>query len=170
MLIRFSTVTCAGTNHGLSVGSLGKANADSVQNVFVTGATMINCTKAVGIKLYPSGPAYGTSAVSNVTWDGVTVDNCDYGAQVQSCYGTTAAECAANPCAASLTSISFKNFKGTTNDKKAPAVANLNCPLVGTCGLHFENFNIAPPTGTAVALCANTHDNIGVRCTAGANG
>jgi len=32
-------ITCAGTNHGLSVGSLGKTNADWVKNVYVTGAT-----------------------------------------------------------------------------------------------------------------------------------
>ena len=163
-------VTCAGTNHGLSVGSLGKTNADSVKNVYVTGATMVNCTKAVGIKLYPGGSTHGTSTVSNVTWDGVTVDNCEYGAQVQSCYSSTAADCTANPCAASLTGIYFKNFKGTTSTKRTPTVANLNCPPAGTCDLHFEKFEVKPPSGAAVVLCANTHSDLGVTCIAGASG
>ena len=80
---------------------------------------MVNCGKAAGIKVYPGGSTHGTSTVSNVTWDGVTVSGCDYGAQIQSCYGSTAAECTANPSAASLTGIYFKNFKGTTNTKYA---------------------------------------------------
>lgn len=126
-------ITCAGTSHGLSVGSLGVSNADSVQNVYVTDATMTGCSKAAGIKLYPGGSDHGTATVSNVTWDGVTVDNCDYGAQIQSCYGGTADECASTPSAASLTGISFKNFKGTTSTHYEPTVANLDCPADGTC-------------------------------------
>ncbi|KFY05925.1 hypothetical protein V492_08231, partial [Pseudogymnoascus sp. VKM F-4246] len=80
-------ITCGGTNHGLVVGSLGKDNDDSVKNVYVTRATMINCGKAAGIKVYAGGSDHGTSTVSNVTWDGVDVQGCDYGAQIQSCYG-----------------------------------------------------------------------------------
>ena len=164
-------VTCAGTSHGLSVGSLGKTNADWVKNVYVTGATMVNCTKAAGIKLYSGGSTHGTSSVSNVTWDGVTVDNCDYGAQVQSCYGAaTTAECTANPSAATLTGIYFKNFKGKTSTRYKPTVANINCPSAGTCDVHFEKFAVNPSGGTAVTLCANTESDLGITCTAGASG
>ena len=36
--VEVDTITCAGTNHGLSVGSLGKTNADWVKNVYVKNA------------------------------------------------------------------------------------------------------------------------------------
>ncbi|KAH8589859.1 putative extracellular exo-polygalacturonase [Bisporella sp. PMI_857] len=168
--VTVDTVTCAGSSHGLSVGSLGKTNADTVKNVYVTNAKMINCTKAAGIKVYDGASTHGTSTVSNVTWDGVTVDGCDYGAQVQSCYGATAADCAANPSAASLTGIYFKNFQGTTNSKEAPVISNLNCPASGTCDLYFTNWNVVPPTGTATNLCANIDNTPGITCTSGASG
>lgn len=118
--VTVDTITCTGTTHGLSVGSLGKTNADTVKNVYVNKATMIGCSKAAGIKVYPGGSTHGTSTVSNVTWNDVTVTNCDYAAQVQSCDGGTAAECTANPSAASLTGIYFKDFKGPTSSKYAP--------------------------------------------------
>jgi hypothetical protein len=63
---------------------------------------MINCGKAAGIKLYPGGSAHGTATVTNVTWSGITVSGCAYGAQIQSCYGNTAAYCAEYPSAATL--------------------------------------------------------------------
>jgi len=55
-------------DHKLSVGSLGQTNTDFVKNVYVANATMINCGKGEGIKLYPSGATHGTSTISNVTW------------------------------------------------------------------------------------------------------
>ena len=163
-------ITCAGTSHGLSVGSLGETNADTVQNVYVTDATMTGCSKAAGIKLYPGGSDHGTATVTNVTWDGVTVSNCDYGAQIQSCYDGTAAECSSTPSAAKLSGVYFKNFKGTTSTHYEPTVANIDCPADGTCGVTFVNWDVNPPSGTAVNLCANTGSGIGITCTSGASG
>lgn len=122
-------VTCAGTNHGLNVGSLGQTNADFVKNVYVSGATtMSNCGKAAGIKLYPKSPDHGTAIVTNVVRDGVTSSGCAYGAQIQSCYRNTAAYCAEYPSAAVLTDVKFINVKGTTNTEYQPAIVNLDCP------------------------------------------
>lgn len=163
-------ITCAGTNHGLSIGSLGKTNADYVKNVYVTDATMINCGKAAGIKLYPGGPTHGTSTVSNVTWDGVTVSGCAYGAQIQSCYDSTATECTEYPSAASLTGIYFKNFKGTTNTEYEPVVSNLDCPPDGTCDIYFTSYDVSPPSGTAVNECAYIDSSPGITCSSGASG
>ncbi|OBT63740.1 hypothetical protein VE03_06147 [Pseudogymnoascus sp. 23342-1-I1] len=163
-------ITCSGTNHGLVVGSLGKDNADFVSNVYVTRATMINCGKAAGIKVYPGGSTHGTSTVSNVTWDGVDVQGCDYGAQIQSCYGSDAADCEVNPSLASLSGIYFKNFKGTTNDKQAPAVANLNCSPPMLCDLHFTDWAVKNPSGATVNYCANIDGSPGITCTSGASG
>lgn len=79
-------ITCTGS-HGLSIGSLGSSGEDDVANIYVSGATMISSAKAAGIKLYPGGDQYGTSSVSNVTYENIVVQDCDYAFQVQSCYG-----------------------------------------------------------------------------------
>jgi galacturan 1,4-alpha-galacturonidase len=164
-------ISCTGS-HGISVGSLGggAGSTDTVKNVYVSGATMINSTKAVGIKLYPAGSAHGTAVVSNVTFDGVTVKNCDWAAQIQSCYGEDTSYCSSYPSTASVTGVYFKNFKGTTSSKNSPNVANLDCPSAGTCDINFSNWAVAPTSGSAKFLCANVDSSTGLTCTAGASG
>lgn len=131
---------------------------------------MVNSTKAVGIKVYPGGTSHGTSIVSNVTYDGITVVNSDYAAQIQSCYGETAAYCESYPSTANITGVVFKNFGGTTSSKYAPVVANLDCPADGSCGISFEGWAVKAGSGTAEVLCANVEGSLGVSCTAGASG
>lgn len=167
--VTVDTVSCTGS-HGLSVGSLGKTATDTVKNVYVTGATMINSTKAVGIKLYPGGSSHGTGVVSNVTFDGVTVKNSDYAAQIQSCYGEDSDYCAEYPSTGTITDVYFKNFKGTTSTKYEPVIADIDCPADGTCGVQFSGWSVAPPSGMAEYLCANTGSSIGIACTSGASG
>lgn len=84
--VSVTDITCTGS-HGLSIGSLGSSGDDIVKNIYVSGATMISSAKAAGIKLYPGGDDYGTASVSNVTYDNVVVQDCEYAFQVQSCYG-----------------------------------------------------------------------------------
>jgi galacturan 1,4-alpha-galacturonidase len=163
-----SGITCTGS-HGLSVGSLGQTNADFVSNVFVTDATMINSAKAAGIKLYPGGSTHGTATVTNVTWDSVTVQNCDYAAQIQSCYPTTSGACPFPASAAKLSGITFSNWKGTTSTKESPVVSNLDCPAAGTCGITFTNWDVKSPSGGSTTLC-NGNSIPGITCTAGATG
>ncbi|RDW66664.1 glycoside hydrolase family 28 protein [Coleophoma crateriformis] len=167
--VTVDTITCTGS-HGLSVGSLGSTNTDTVQNVYVTGATMIDSTKAVGIKLYPGGSSHGQGVVSNVTYDGVTVTNCDYAAQIQTCYGEDATYCTTYPSTGTIAGVVFKNFKGTTSTKYAPATANLDCSSAGTCGVTISNWSVKAGSGTAEVLCANTPSTLGVTCTDGASG
>ncbi|KAL3464882.1 pectin lyase fold/virulence factor [Aspergillus heterothallicus] len=99
--------------------------ATCAKNVYVKDLTMINCGKAAGIKMYPGLSYYGTSTITNVSWDSVTVEDCDYG-------------CAAKLSAAQLTDIRFIDFQGVTNARRAPVVANLNCPPAGVCDLTFS--------------------------------
>ncbi|KAH8653103.1 endo-xylogalacturonan hydrolase A [Tricladium varicosporioides] len=166
--VTVDTITCTGS-HGLSVGSLGKTNADVVEHVYVTNANMVTSTKAVGIKTYPGG--YGTATVRNVTYDGVVVSSSDYAAQIQSCYGQTADYCSSNPSTANITDVYFKNFSGTTSKKYAPTTANINCPAKGTCGIHFSNWSVKTTSGTAQVLCANINSaSAGITCTSGASG
>jgi galacturan 1,4-alpha-galacturonidase len=164
-------ITCKGS-HGISVGSLGgtPGKTDTVQNIYVTNANMQGATKAVGIKLWPGGPDHGSAIVRNITWDGFTVDNCDYAAQIQTCYASDASYCASNPSTVQVTDVYLKNFKGTTSSKYSPTIANMNCPGNGQCNVYFSGWSVKPPTGTARYLCANVDSNPGVTCTAGASG
>jgi galacturan 1,4-alpha-galacturonidase len=167
--VTVTDITCTGS-HGLSVGSLGKSSDDFVKNVYVSGATMINSTKAVGIKTYPSGGSHGVSTVSNVTFSGVVVDGCDYAIQIQSCYGEDSDYCAENPGNADLTDIVFEKLSGTTSGKYDAVTGNLDCGSGGTCGVKVSSYTVQAPSGEGKVLCANTPSDLGITCTAGASG
>jgi galacturan 1,4-alpha-galacturonidase len=162
-------VTCTGS-HGISVGSLGSSNDDTVQNIYVSNAKMINSTKAAGIKTYPSGDNHGVSTVSNVTFTGFSIQGCDYAMQIQSCYGEDADYCEDNPGNANLTDVTFASFSGTTSSSYAPVTANLDCGADGTCGITVTDYTVESSSGTGEVLCANTPSNLGVTCTSGASG
>ncbi|KAJ5437459.1 Glycoside hydrolase family 28 [Penicillium cf. griseofulvum] len=167
--VTVTDITCTGS-HGLSVGSLGKSSSDSVKNVYVSGATMIDSTKAAGIKTYPSGGNHGISTVSNVTFTGVVVDGCDYAIQIQSCYGEDADYCVDHPGNADLTGINFEKFSGTTSGKYKAVTGSLACGSGGTCDVKVGTYTVKAPSGGSEVLCANTPSNLGVKCTPGASG
>lgn len=167
--VTVTDITCTGS-HGLSVGSLGKGSDDTVKNIYVSGATMVNSTKALGIKTYPSGGSHGVSTVSNVTWTGVVVDGCDYAIQIQSCYGEDSEYCEENPGNAVLSGIVLEDISGTTSGKYGAVTGNLNCGAKGTCDVKISSYTVKPASGTGKVLCANTPSDLGVTCTAGASG
>ncbi|KAJ7644604.1 extracellular exo-polygalacturonase [Roridomyces roridus] len=163
-------ITCNGS-HGLSVGSLGSGagSTDMVTNAFLGPATMINSAKAVGIKLYEGGSSHGVATVRNVTWSGITVQNCDYAIQIQSCYeAANTSSCISNTD--SLTDVTFTGFSGTTSTKFSPVVANINCAPGATCDVVVKNFTVKPPSGTASVLCSNVDGALGVTCGGAASG
>ncbi|KAK6346688.1 hypothetical protein TWF696_006806 [Orbilia brochopaga] len=160
-------VKCTGS-HGLSIGSLGKSGLEEVKHVLFKDCTMINSSKAAGIKTYPGG-SYGSSNVVNVTWDGVTVNGCDYAFQVQSCYNENASYCASHPGVVSLSQIKVKNFSGTLSGKYVPT-ANINCSPGTTCDIQISGWTAKTPNGASIVYCANTPSTLGVTCSAGASG
>ncbi|KAJ7513040.1 glycoside hydrolase family 28 protein [Mycena galericulata] len=163
-------ITCSGS-HGLSVGSLGGAagSKDTVTNAFLGPATMINSAKAVGIKLYEGGSAHGVATVSNVTWSDITVQNCDYAIEIQSCYdAANTSDCIANTD--SLTGITFTGFTGITSTTYRPVVANINCSPSATCDVVVKDFSVKPPSGTAEVLCSNIDDALGLTCSGAGTG
>jgi galacturan 1,4-alpha-galacturonidase len=167
--VTIDTITCIGS-HGISVGSLGKSSSDTVQNVYVKDATMVNSTKAAGIKTYPTGGSHGLSTVKNVTFTGFTVENCDYAIQVQSCYGEDASYCEEYNNDAVLTSIVFDSFSGTTSSTYEPVTGNLDCGSDGTCDITVSSYTVVSPTGEGEVQCANTPSSLGVTCVSGASG
>ena len=151
-------------------GPLGKSSSDTVKNIYVSDATMVNSTKAAGIKTYPSGGSHGLSTVSNVTWTRVVVEGCDYAIQIQSCYGEDASYCASNPGDAVLTGIVFDQLSGTTSGKYGSVTGNLDCGADGTCGVKVSSYTVKAPNGGTEVLCANTPSSLGVTCASGASG
>lgn len=164
--VTVTDITCTGS-HGLSVGSLGSSNDDTVSNIYVEGATMISSAKAVGIKTYPSGDGHGLSTVTNVTYKSVTVKDCEYAIQIQSCYNSDADYCAENPGNAVLTDIVFEGFSGSTS---GTATSNLDCGADGTCDITISDYTVTGSDGGDEVLCANTPSDLGVDCTDGATG
>ncbi|KAI0429400.1 glycoside hydrolase family 28 protein [Xylaria sp. FL1042] len=169
--VSVTDITCVGS-HGLSVGSLGSkaGSTDTVQNIYVNGATMTDSTKAAGIKLYPAGSSHGTAVVKNVTWENIVVDNSDYAFQIQSCYSEDEDYCDSTPSTAQLSDIVVKGVSGKTSSKYSPTIMNLNCPADGTCGVTMSSITVTPPSGSAKVLCANTPSGLGVSCSSGASG
>jgi galacturan 1,4-alpha-galacturonidase len=146
--VTVTNINCTGS-HGLSVGSLGKEHGavDIVKNIYVNGAKMINSSKAVGIKLYPSGPNHGSAIVSNVTWANVIVDGCDYA-----------------PTTATFSGIKLINFSGDTSAHYQPTTADVTCPP-GGCNVAFTGYNMLSPLGTSKVICATNGGTIsGVTC------
>ncbi|KAL2129176.1 hypothetical protein VTI74DRAFT_8116 [Chaetomium olivicolor] len=160
-------ITCDGS-HGLSVGSLGKApgSVDTVQNIYVKSAIMKNSSKAAGIKIYPGGPLHGSAIVKNVTWDGVTIDNCDYAFQYNACYNEDESYCKANPSPAQVTDIYIKNFSGTTSSKYAPTTVEVFCPVKGAkCQVHVSGWKVKSPKSDSKLLCDNiSSSSLGTSC------
>lgn len=164
-------VTCVGS-HGLSIGSLagGAGSDDVVTNSIFKDCTMIGSTKAAGIKYWPGGSTHGTGSVSNVTWENIVCNSCDYAIQIATCYESTAAYCAANASTGQISGVVFNGFSGTTSGHYKSVVANMDCSVKGTCGIKIENFTVKAPNGADEVLCANTPSNLGVTCTSGASG
>ncbi|KAF5592816.1 endo-xylogalacturonan hydrolase A [Fusarium pseudocircinatum] len=160
-------ITCQGS-HGLSVGSLGKTNTDTVTNVYVRNATMKGATKAAGIKIYPGGPDHGTAVVRNVTWDGVIVDNCGAAFEYDACYNEDESYCEQYPSTAQVTEIYVKNFSGKTSTKYAPTTGHVYCPVEGkNCDVEFTSWTVKSGTGAGQFLCENiSSDALGITCKA----
>ena len=169
--ITVNNITCIGS-HGISVGSLGvyPGRPYIVRNIYVSNVKMINSTTAAHIKLYPGGPTHGTVVVTNVTYDGVRVENCDYAFQVQNCYESDSATCKNHPSAARLSNIRLIDLNGKTSNKYNPVVANIDCPPDGTCDLTFIHWDITAPGKDSTVLCSNYDHPSGVKCTPGAFG
>lgn len=168
--ITVNNVTCVGSR-GISVGSLGSPpGLYTVKNIHVSNVKMINNTQATRIKVFPGGPSYGTVIVSNVTIQGVIVDNCDFAFRVHNCYESSGEICKNNPSAATLLDIKLIDFTGTTSSKYDPAVANIDCPPKGICDLTFVGWNIVSPSKNSTVLCNYYDKPSGVKCTPGAFG
>ncbi|KAL3451358.1 pectin lyase fold/virulence factor [Aspergillus insuetus] len=168
--VSVQNIECDGS-HGLSVGSLAKypGSVDSVTNVWVKGARMINSSKAIGIKIYPGGPNYGTAVVRNMTWEDIYVENCDSTFQSEACYeppNKDRSYCEANPSASEITDVFVRNLTGTTNDRYGGTTGYVYCPVEGeNCQIHIEDFEVTSAVSPSEFLCDKIDpDVLGIDC------
>lgn len=95
--ILVQNLSCNGT-HGISVGSLGQypERIDIVENILVRNVSMYNSSEGARIKVWPDAfneksanlkGGGGSGSVRNVTYDGMWLDNVDYGITITQCYG-----------------------------------------------------------------------------------
>lgn len=95
--ILVQNLVCNGT-HGISVGSLGQyaSRIDYVEDILVRNISMFNSSEGARIKVWPDSYSEksisltgggGRGLVRNVTYDGMFLDNVDYGLTITQCYG-----------------------------------------------------------------------------------
>ncbi|KAF2675863.1 glycoside hydrolase family 28 protein [Lentithecium fluviatile CBS 122367] len=158
---------CNGS-HGISVGSLGQylGEVDIVKNVYVYNISMSNASDGARIKVWPgissalSGDLQGgggSGAVSNITYDGMTISNVDYAIEITQCYGQkNLTLCNEFPSNLTISDITIRNFKGTTSKKYDPLVGYLVCSSPSVCSdITIENIDVVSPSGTDLYKCGS---------------
>ncbi|KAH9865458.1 hypothetical protein J1614_009042 [Plenodomus biglobosus] len=176
--ILVQNMQCNGT-HGISVGSLGQypSRVDYVEDILVRNISMYNSSEGARIKVWPD--AYSEKSVSlvggggrglvrNVTYDGMYLDNVDYGLTITQCYGQDdEEECFKHPSKLNITDITFRNIRGRTNRVFSPIVGHIVCSSPDTCsGILAENVDIRTINGSNLITCRNVdRDTLDINCT-----
>lgn len=177
--ILVQNLQCNGT-HGISVGSLGQypARVDYVEDILVRNISMYNSSEGARIKVWPDSYSEksasltgggGRGLVRNVTYDGMFLDNVDYGLTITQCYGQDdEEECFKHPSKLNITDITFRNIRGRTNRVFSPIVGHLVCSSPDTCsGILAENVDIRTINGSNLVTCRNVDESTlgGLNCT-----
>ncbi|KAL1614624.1 hypothetical protein SLS54_009594 [Diplodia seriata] len=170
--ILVQNMSCNGT-HGMSVGSLGQypGRVDYVENVLVRNAAMYNSSEGARIKVWPDAFSEksatlagggGRGRVRNVTYDGMWLDNVDYGLTVTQCYGQDdEEECFKHPSKLNITDVTFRNVRGRSNRVFSPIVAHLVCSSPDTCSnIVAENIDIRTINGSNLVTCRNLDEDL----------
>ncbi|PVH98834.1 glycoside hydrolase family 28 protein [Periconia macrospinosa] len=158
---------CNGS-HGISVGSLGQyvGEVDIVKNIYVHNVTLSNATSGARIKVWPgissalSGDLQGgggSGAVSNVTYDGITISNVDYAIEITQCYGQkNLTLCQEYPSNLTISDITLRNFSGITSAKHDPLIGTMVCSSPSVCGnITVSDVTVKSPSGTTLYECGN---------------
>ena len=168
----------------------------------MTNINMYNSSEGARIKVWPDTYVEKSAAltggggrglVRNVTYDGMWLDNVDYGLTITQCYGQdnetlcfehpvrfpsqsfTSPSTHRNPrltnyhqSKLNITDITFKNIRGRTNRVFAPIVAHLVCSSPDTCSnITAENVDIRSINGANLVTCRNVDRSLlgGLNCT-----
>ncbi|OHF03443.1 polygalacturonase [Colletotrichum orchidophilum] len=167
-------LTCIGTPHGMSVGSLGQyaGTFDIVENVLVYNTSMSNAPDAARIKVWPNFNSQfqpslsgggGAGYVKNITYDTFSNDNNDNAITINQCYGQkNQTLCEQYPSKVTISDVIFKNFVGTTSPKNDPGAGSLVCSSPDTChNIRATNINVKVPSGKPPQwVCINLDNSL----------
>jgi galacturan 1,4-alpha-galacturonidase len=158
---------CNGS-HGISVGSLGQyvGEVDYVQHIYVYNISMSNASDGARIKVWPGSPSAlsgdlqgggGSGAVSNITYDTMSLSNVDYAIEITQCYGQkNITLCNQFPSNLTISDITIKNFSGTTSKKYQPLIGYLVCSSPAVCSdIRIQDVDVRSPNGTDLYRCGS---------------
>jgi galacturan 1,4-alpha-galacturonidase len=103
----------------------------------------------------------GSGRVRNITYDTWYIKNVDYAIELYQCYGQkNLTLCLEYPSRLTISDVVFKNFKGTTSSKYAPAIAAFACSSESVCsGISATNIDVHNLNGTKDAYCLNVNNS-----------
>lgn len=149
-----------------------------MEDILVRNISMYNSSEGARIKVWPDSYSEksasltgggGRGLVRNVTYDGMFLDNVDYGLTITQCYGQDdEEECFKHPSKLNITDVTFRNIRGRTNRVFSPIVAHLVCSSPDTCsGILAENVDIRTVNGSNLVTCRNVDESTlgGLNCT-----
>jgi polygalacturonase len=106
--IHFTGGTCSG-GHGISIGSVGGRSDNTVSNVIISGATIVNSDNGVRIKTVSGA----TGKVSGVTYKNITLQNiAKYGIVIEQDY-ENGSPTGVPTTGVPITGLTIENVKGT---------------------------------------------------------
>ena len=151
--ILVQNLRCTGS-HGVSVGSLGQyaGETDIVRDIHVRNVSMLNASDGARIKAALSPDLQGggdTGFVTNVTYEGMCVEDVDYAIEVTQCYGqSNQTLCGEAPSNLTISDVVFKDFRGTTSGKRDPVVGTVVCSSPDTCSdIRARDTEVRSPLG-----------------------
>lgn len=127
---------------------------------------MSNASDGARIKVWPGLPSAlsgdlqgggGSGAVSNITYDTMTLNKVDYAVEITQCYGQkNITLCNQYPSNLTISDVTIKNFKGTTSSKYDPIIGYLVCSSPTVCSnINLENIQVLSPKGSNLYTCGS---------------
>ncbi|CAI8608304.1 unnamed protein product [Vicia faba] len=145
--VNVTRITC-GPGHGISVGSLGKHNAnDQVSDIYVWNCTFTGSTNGARIKTVPGGSGYA----KNITYEQIILENVTNPIIIDQDYR----DLEETPSVL-VSSVTYRGFKGTFVNKVA---IKLDCSSSGCLDILLDQNNIvsAEEGGKTFVFCRNAH-------------
>ncbi|XP_022884955.1 probable polygalacturonase At1g80170 isoform X2 [Olea europaea var. sylvestris] len=139
--IHMKNIVC-GPGHGISIGSLGKANSSAyVQNVSLDGAYLFNTENGLRIKTWQGGSGFARK----IKFQNVWMKNVSNPIIIDQYYCDSSSPCPNQTSSVSIDSVSFRNIRGTSATEVAILFA---CSESFPCRrLYLKNIQLTSASG-----------------------
>lgn len=139
--VKVTDIKC-GPGHGISIGSLGKANSEAiVSDVLVNRAQLSGTSNGVRIKTWPGGSGYA----KNIVFQNIVMNNVTNPIIITQKYCDQKTPCVKQDSDVQIENVSFNNIKGTSASDIA---ITLDCSDNYPCkGIVLQNINLVSKAG-----------------------